>query len=57
MTKKTLIIQTIKLAKIVRNAIIYLIYFIDIEERKKELNEKRLSVIAKEIPDDEKYYR
>ena len=55
MTKKTLIIQTLKLAKIVRNAIIYLIYFIDMEERKKDSNEKRLSVIAKEIPDDEKY--
>jgi len=26
------------------------------EERKKESNEKRLSVIAKEILDEEKYY-
>jgi len=54
-TKKTLIAQTVKLSKIVRNAIIYLIYFIDMEERKKESNEKRLSIIAKEIPDEDKY--
>ena len=55
-TKKTLILETLKLAKIVRNAIIYLIYFIDIEERRKESNKKRLSVTSIEIPDEEKYY-
>jgi hypothetical protein len=35
MTEKTLVDQTLELGKLVRNAIIYLLYFVDKEERKK----------------------
>ena len=36
MTEETLVKHTLELARIVRSAIIYLLYFVDFEERKKE---------------------
>jgi len=36
MAEGTLMNQTLELGKLVRNAIIYLLYFVDIEERKKD---------------------
>jgi len=57
MTVKTLIDHTIKLAKIVRTVIIYVVYYVDIEERMKYDNTKTVSLTAKEIDDKDKYFR
>ena len=53
MTEKTLIRQTVELAGIVRSAIIYLLYFVDVEERKKEATLKGIQaprIFAQELP-------
>lgn len=54
MTEDTLVSRTIQLAKIVRSSIIYLLYFVYIEEVKKKARVKGtlVSKLAKEIPDD-----
>jgi hypothetical protein len=54
MTEDTLFNQTIQLAKIVRSCIIYLLYFVYLEEVKKKAKVKGTTVhkFAKEIPDD-----
>lgn len=54
MREDTLVSQTIQLAKIVRSSIIYLLYFVYIEELKKKASVKGtlVSKIAKEIPDE-----
>ena len=54
MTEETLVSQTIQLAKIVRSSIIYLLYFVYIEEVKKKTRVKGniISKLAKEIPND-----
>jgi tetratricopeptide (TPR) repeat protein len=59
MTEDTLVGQTLELAKIVRSAIIYLLYFVCVEERKKEEKSEgiRLPMFAQELPDNLKSYR
>ncbi|MCD6333878.1 MAG: hypothetical protein J7M27_00910, partial [Candidatus Latescibacteria bacterium] len=59
MTEDTLVGQTLELAKIVRSAIIYLLYFVCVEERKKEEKSKGilLPMFAQELPDNLKSYR
>ncbi len=54
MTEDTLVSRTIQLARIVRSSIIYLLYFVYIEEVKKKSRVKGtlVSKLAKEIPDD-----
>jgi tetratricopeptide (TPR) repeat protein len=54
MTEDMLVNSTLKLAKIVRNSIIYLLQFIDIEETKKVKNSKGpiLHRFAIDVPDD-----
>ena len=58
MTEDTLLKQTIELARIVKNAIIYLLYFVYWEEKKKVKNEEiRLHLFAPKVPDNLKSYR
>lgn len=59
MTEDTLIRRTLELAKLVRNAIIYLLYFVYSEENKKEAKSKEISVpmLAQEVPNHLKSYR
>ncbi len=59
MSDGTLLKQTLELAKIVRNSIIYLLYFVYIEQRKKEKKTKGITVplFALELPDDLKSSR
>jgi hypothetical protein len=54
LSEQSLFDQTLELAKIVRNSIIYLLHFIYIEEKKKEKNgkEKIPILIATEYPDE-----
>jgi len=59
MREQTFFDQTLELAKLVRNAIIYLLQFVHIEERKKKAKLGRITVpmFAQEIPDRLKSYR
>ena len=59
MTEDTFVRQTLELAKIVRSAIIYLLYFVYVEERKKEAKSKGILVpmFVEELPDNLKSYR
>jgi tetratricopeptide (TPR) repeat protein len=58
MTEDTLVKQTIELARIVKNAIIYLLYFVYWEEKKKEKNKGiKLKLFAREVPDKLKSFR
>ena len=59
MTEDMLVNQTFKLARVVRNSIIYLLHFVYIEETKKERNAKgpAVSLFAIDIPDDLKSER
>ena len=52
MTEDTLIRRTLELARIVRSAIIYLLYFVHLEEHKKEARTKGIlpSIFAHEFP-------
>lgn len=53
MSEDTLVRRTIELARIVKNAIIYLLYFVDEEERKKALKSKGIigPKFAQAVPD------
>jgi len=53
MTEDTLVRRTLELARIVRSAIIYLLYFVYVEESKKEAKSKGVLVptFAREFPD------
>lgn len=53
MTEDTLVRRTLDLARIVRSAIIYLLYFVHIEERKKKAKSKGTAahIFAQELPD------
>jgi len=59
MTEQTLFKQTLELAKLTRNAIIYLLQFVYIEEKIKMTRLKGIAVpmFAREIPDNLKCYR
>ena len=59
MTEDTLVKQTIELARIVKNAIIYLLYLVYWEEKKKEVKNKESTprLFARKVPDDLKSYR
>jgi hypothetical protein len=59
MTEETLVRQTLELARIVRSAILYLRYFVHIEEKKKKAKSKRTMtpIFAQEIRDDLKSRR
>ena len=59
MTETRFVEQTIKLSKIVRNVIVYLLHFVYIEERKKEKEGGEIvpSVFADEINDNLKHNR
>jgi len=59
MTEETFVRRTLELARIVRSAIIYLLYFVYDEERKKEAKSKgiRVPMFAQELPDDLKSRR
>lgn len=59
MTEDTLIRQTLELGRIVRGAIIYLLYFVYEEESKKEAKSKgiQIPIVAKELPDHQKTRR
>lgn len=59
MTEDTLVSQTLELAKLVRNAILYLLHFVYIEESKKKAESKGFmpTIFAQEIPDNLKSYR
>ena len=52
MTEETLVRQTLELARIVRSAIIYLLHFVYVEEKKKEAKTKRIPppMFAQDIP-------
>jgi len=54
MTEDTLVRRTLELARIVRSAIIYLLYFVYVEESKKEAKIKGTlaPIFAQELPDD-----
>ena len=54
MTEETLLDQTLQLAKLTRNAIVYLLQFVYVEQTKKETGSKTalLPMIARELPDD-----
>lgn len=58
-TEYTLLRQTLELARIIRNAIIYLLYFVHVEERKKEAKSTGiiLPIVGKELPDNQKTYK
>ncbi|MCK4385999.1 MAG: tetratricopeptide repeat protein, partial [candidate division Zixibacteria bacterium] len=59
MREDTLVKQTLELARLVRSAIIYLLYFVQGEESKKEVKTKGISapMFAQEFPDNLKSYR
>ena len=59
MTEDALVSQTFELARLVRSAVIYLLYFVYAEERKKEVKTKGILVpmFAQELPDNQKSYR
>jgi len=59
MTEETFVRRTLELARIVRSAIIYLLYFVYDEEKKKEAKTKGILVpiLAQELPDDLKSRR
>ena len=59
MTEDTLVRQTLELARLVRNAIIYLLYFVYVEETRKEAKAKGIlaPMFAQELPDNLKSYR
>ena len=52
-TEDTLVRQTLELARIVRNAIIYLLHFVHVEETKRETETKGIlaPIFAQELPD------
>jgi hypothetical protein len=56
MTEDTIVKQTIELARIVKNAIIYLMYFVYEEEMKKKIKNKgnSPSLYAQKVPDNRK---
>jgi hypothetical protein len=53
MTESTLVIRTLELAKIVRNSVMYLLQFINVEETKKhmKLQGPTLPLLAHALPD------
>lgn len=53
MTESTLVARTLDLAKIVRNSVMYLLHFVNIEETKKQLKTKgpTLPLMAHALPD------
>lgn len=59
MTEDTLVRQTVELARIVRSAIIYLLYFVYVEESKKEAKLKGIKtpMFVQELPDGLKSHR
>jgi hypothetical protein len=59
MTEDTLVSRTLELARLVRSAIIYLLYFVQSEESKKEAKTKGIlaPMFAQELPDNLKSYR
>jgi hypothetical protein len=59
MKEDTLVVQTIELARIVKNAIIYLLCFVYWEEKKKGLKnkERTLQLFAQKVPDNLKSHR
>jgi hypothetical protein len=59
MTEETLVRRTLELARIVRSAIIYLLYFVYVEERKKKAKSKGTAthIFAQELPDGLKTHR
>jgi uncharacterized membrane protein YvbJ len=59
MTEQTLFKQTLELAKLTRNAIIYLLQFVYVEEKIRMTRLKGIAVpmFAREIPDNLKSYR
>ena len=59
MTEDTLLKQTIELARIVKNTIIYLLYFVYWEEKKKQEKNKESTprLFARKVPDNLKSYR
>ena len=59
MTEDTFVRQALELARLVRSAIIYLLYFVYVEESKKEASAKGIlpPMFAQELPDNLKSYR
>lgn len=59
MDEDSLVDRTLELAKLVRNAILYLLHFVYIEESKKEKEAKEFipTIIAWEVPDNFKHFR
>ena len=59
MDEDSLVDRTLELAKLVRNAILYLLHFVYIEESKKEKEAKEFipTIIAWEVPDNLKHFR
>ncbi len=59
MTEDTLVRQTLELARIVRSAIIYLLYFVFVQETKKEVELKGVlsPIYAQELPNHLKTHR
>lgn len=59
MDEDLLISRTLELAKLARNAILYLLHFVYIEESKKEKEAKEFipTIIAREVPDNLKSFR
>jgi hypothetical protein len=59
MTDQTLFNQTLEIAKLTRNAIIYLLQFVYAEEKRKKSRLKGVAVpmFVREIPDKLKSYR
>jgi tetratricopeptide (TPR) repeat protein len=59
MKEDTFVKQTIELARIVKSAVIYLLYFVYWEEKKKEAKHKgnKLRLVAQKLPDELKSYR
>lgn len=57
MTEEVLFEQTIDLAKIVKNAIIYLLYFVHWEEQKKlhNISENPRPIFSRKVPDNKKF--
>lgn len=59
MGEDSLINRTLELAKLVRNAILYLLHFVYVEESKKEMDAKGFipTMFAQEVPDNLKSFR
>jgi tetratricopeptide (TPR) repeat protein len=56
LSEEMLVERTIELLRLVRNAVMYLLFFVDIEERKKEQKAGKLfGNIARDMPDEWKY--